>query len=93
MSAKRARITHPFLPISGKEIDVIGRASHWGEERVIYLDDDGCKQSISLAFTDLTLDDGFRQVANGRAAFRTCDLHALRLRLDALLAMLETRGV
>ena len=40
LSTAKARITHPFLPTSGKEIDVIGRATHWGEERVVYLDDD-----------------------------------------------------
>ena len=68
------------------EIDVIGRASHWGEERVVFLDDEGRKQSISLAFTDLSPDDEFRQVANGRAAFRASDLLALRLHLDALLS-------
>ena len=82
----RAVITHPFLPTSGTEIDVVGRATHWGEERVVYLDADGRMQSISTAFTDLCRDDEFRRIAAGRAAFRTCDLLDLWRRLDALLA-------
>lgn len=77
---------HPFLPTNGKEIDVIGRATHWGEERVVYLDDDGCKQSISTTFTDIAQEDEFRRIAAGRAAFRTCDLLELCRRLDAVLA-------
>ncbi|MGA7450799.1 MAG: DUF5372 family protein [Rhodoplanes sp.] len=79
-------MTHPFLPTSGTEIDVVGRATHWGEERVVYLDADGRMQSISTAFTDLCRDDEFRRIAAGRAAFRTCDLLDLWRRLDALLA-------
>jgi hypothetical protein len=86
VSTTKAVITHPFLPISGQEIDVIGRATHRGEERVIYLDDDGRKQSISVAFTDIGPEDEFRRIAAGRAAFRTCDLVDLCRRLEAILA-------
>jgi hypothetical protein len=86
VSTTKAVITHPFLPTSGREIDVVGRATHWGEERVVYLDDDGRMQSISTAFTNLGQDDEFRRIAAGRAAFRTCDLLDLWRRFDALLA-------
>lgn len=79
-------ITHPFLPTSGREIEVIGRTSHWGEERVLYLNDSGRAQSISAAFTDICQEDEFRRVAAGRAAFRTCDLLDLCRRLDVLLS-------
>jgi Family of unknown function (DUF5372) len=79
-------ITHPFLPTSGREIDVVGRTTHWGEERVVYVDAGGRMQSISTAFTDLGQDDEFRRIAAGRASFRTCDLLDLWRRLDALLA-------
>jgi Family of unknown function (DUF5372) len=79
-------ITHPFLPTSGQQIDVVGRASHWGEERVLYLNDSGRPQSISLVFTDLCQEDEFRRIAAGRAAFRTADLLDLCRRLDVLLS-------
>jgi len=79
-------ITHPFLPTSGQQIDVIGRANHWGEERVLYLNDSGRPQSISVAFTDLCQEDEFRRIAAGRAAFRTGDLLDLCRRLDVLLS-------
>jgi len=82
----KARITHPFLPANGREIDVIGRASHWGEERIVYLDDDGRKQSIPTTFTDIAQEDEFRRIAARRAVFRTSDLLELCRRLDAVLA-------
>jgi Family of unknown function (DUF5372) len=81
----KATIVHPFLPTRGKEIQVVGRATHWGEERVVYLNDDGRQQSIPTAFTDLAQEDGFRRIAAGRAAFRTCDLLNLCRRLAVLL--------
>src|ERR1700733_12904449 len=82
----KAVITHPFLATSGQQIDVIGRAIHWGEERVVYLNDMGRQQSFSLAFTDLCQEDEFRRIAAGRAAFRTADLLDLCRRLDVLLS-------
>jgi hypothetical protein len=72
--------------MSGREIDVVGRATHWGEERVVYVDADGRMQSIATAFTDLGQEDEFRRIAAGRAAFRTRDLLELCRRVDALLA-------
>ncbi|MBV9533430.1 MAG: hypothetical protein JO283_20800, partial [Bradyrhizobium sp.] len=83
--------THPFLPTCGKEIDVIERATHWGEPRVVYLNDDGRKQSIAVAFTDIDPEDEFRQVAAGRAMFRTRDLLALSGRLEAIQALVAAK--
>jgi hypothetical protein len=77
-------ITHPFLPTAGREIEVIGRATHWSEQRVMYLDEEGRAVSVSLAFTDLAPVDEFIQVAAGRCAFRTQDLLELGRRLDVL---------
>ena len=74
------------MPTSGREIDVVGRATHWGEARLVYLNDSGRTQSIPAAFTDIAEVDEFRCVAAGRAAFRTCDLLDLCRRLDVLLA-------
>jgi hypothetical protein len=93
VSTTKARIAHPFLPTNGKEIDVIGWATHWGEERVVYLDDDGRKQSISIALTDIGQGDEFRRVAAGRAMFRTGDLLDLRARLDTIMTMLTAGSV
>ena len=79
-------ITHPFLPTSGRVIDIVGRATHWGEERVVYVNDSGRMQSISAAYTDVGQEDEFRRIAGGRAAFRTCDLMDLCRRLEILLS-------
>jgi hypothetical protein len=84
VSTTTARITHPFLPTSGREIDVFGRASHWGEERILYLNADGRPRSIATAFTDIEPEDEFRRIAAGRAMFRARDLLDLCRRLDVI---------
>jgi hypothetical protein len=77
----------------GQEIDVIERSTHWGEPRVVYLNDDGRKHSIAVDFTDIGPEDEFRQVAAGRAMFRTRDLLELSDRLAAIRAMLAAKPV
>jgi hypothetical protein len=76
------RITHPFHPLRGRELDLVSRGFHWGEDRVVYRSPDGALRTISAALTDLDPPDEFRRVAAGRAAFRTVDLVALRSLLD-----------
>ncbi len=77
-------ITHPFHPLHGDEIDVICRRRHWGEDRVVYLDESGQLRWLSAALTDIDPPDEFRRIAAGGAAFRTVDLLALWASLDAL---------
>jgi Family of unknown function (DUF5372) len=84
----KVRVIHPFHPLSGQEIDAICRRLHWGEDRVVYSDKDNRLCFISAAWTDIDLEDEFRRIAGGRAAFRTCDLLALHRLLDDLTACL-----
>ena len=73
----KVRITHPFHPDSGREFDLICRRQHWGEDRIVYVGEDGRLRTISAALTDVAAEDEFRLVAGGRAAFRTIDLMML----------------
>jgi hypothetical protein len=72
------RITHPFHPLFGQAFELVGRGQHWGADRVIYRAPDGTLPTIAAALTDVEPPDAFRQVAAGRAAFRTVDLLTLR---------------
>jgi hypothetical protein len=45
VTSSRIRITHPFHPQSGREFELVCRRRHWSEDRVPYLDDDGCARS------------------------------------------------
>jgi hypothetical protein len=76
------QITHPFHPHCGQTFELINRGQHWGEDRVIYRALDGTLPTIAAEFTDLGLQDAFRHVAAGRAAFRTVDLLGLQALLD-----------
>ncbi|MGA8897987.1 DUF5372 family protein [Bradyrhizobium sp.] len=81
---RKVHITHPFHPHCGRQFELISRQRHWGEDRVVYSDDDGRLRTISAAFTDVIPLDEFRFVAGGRAAFRTVDLMTLCELLDRL---------
>jgi hypothetical protein len=86
------RITHPFHPHNGREIELIYRRHHWGEHRVVYMDEKGRLCSIADAWTDIEPVDPFRRIAAGSAAFRTVDLLALCDVLDRLAARQEPGG-
>jgi len=80
----KVRITHPFHPQCGHELEVVCRRLHWGEDRIVYVRPNGALRSIATHLTDLVPQDEFRRVAGGSAAFSTVDLLALCSLLDRL---------
>ena len=84
MTGLRVRITHPFHPQSGHELEVVCRSLHWGEDRIVYAGPNGALRSIATHLTDLVPHDEFQRVAGGSAAFRTVDLFALCSLLDRI---------
>jgi hypothetical protein len=68
------RITHPFHPDSGREIEVVTRRPHWGEDRVFYRSAHGHVASLPARWTSLVPDDPVLTLTDGRARFRTDDL-------------------
>ena len=79
------RITHPFHPLFGREIDFVDRQQRWGEDRVLYRDPDGYLLSLPARWTSVEAEDPFAVVAAGRSHFRAADL----IDLTALLATLR----
>ena len=79
------RITHPFHPLCGHEIDVVARRFQWGEDRVFYRDPQGHRTSLPARWTSLTPADAYITVGAGRSRFRVQDL----IDLAALLAGLR----
>ena len=67
------RITHPFHPAVGQEIDVVFRRG-WGEDRVFYRDRQGQLASLPARWTSAVAEDPFVTVAGGRSRFRVDDL-------------------
>jgi hypothetical protein len=80
----KVRITHPFHPQAGHELEVVCRHKHWGEDLIVYVSPDGTLRFIATHLTDLEPLDEFLRVGGTSAAFRTGDLLALRDLLDRL---------
>ena len=78
------RITHPFHPQCGHELEVVCRRRDWGEDRIVYSGPSLALRSIAADLTDAVPQDEFRRVADGRAAFGAVELIALRSLLDRL---------
>jgi hypothetical protein len=68
------RITHPFHPLLGLEINFVERRHNWGEDRVFYRDHHGHLASVPARWTSVEAEDPFVVVAAGRSRFRVADL-------------------
>ena len=68
------RITHPFHPRFGHEVDFVFHRHSWGEDRVYFREADGHLASLPARWTNVVPEDPFVVVAAGRAHFRLEDL-------------------
>ena len=51
------RITDPFHPQFGQEIDVVVRRPNWGEDRIFYHDRQGHLASLPARWTSVVAED------------------------------------
>jgi hypothetical protein len=79
------RITHPFHPLFGREIDFVNRQQRWGDDWVVYRDPDGYLLWLPARWTNVEAEDAFVIVSAGRSHFRAADL----IDLAALIATLR----
>jgi hypothetical protein len=80
------RITHPFHPDSGREIEFLGRRAQWGEDRVFYRSAEGHRASLPARWTSLVPVDPVVLLSSGRTRFRVDDL----IELVALVSRLRS---
>jgi hypothetical protein len=78
------RITHPFHPLDGQEIDFVVRRVQWGEERVFYRDRQGRVVSLPACWTSLAPEDPVVTAGAGRSPFRVQDLIDLAILIRGL---------
>lgn len=71
---KTFKIIHQFIPQYGQEYEFIDRRLNWGEDRVVYFDEDGNVATILTSWTDVLELDKFVLQSNGRSNFRYEDL-------------------
>lgn len=75
----RVRVTHPFHPWAGRELEFVKRRNNWRADRVYVREETGALVSLPAEWTDLVPEDPFVVVAAGRVPFH----------LDGLLALSE----
>ena len=78
------KITHPFHPLNGKELELVTYRQNWGEDRVYFYSEKNELVSVPARWTDVLAPDPFVSVASGRALFRTDELKRLVAMLNEL---------
>jgi Family of unknown function (DUF5372) len=79
---RTVRVTHPFHPWSGREFVFVAARRAWGEDRVLFLDEEDVQRSLPRGWTDAGDVDAFVVLAAGRCALRVEDLLGLAALLD-----------
>ena len=76
-------MVHPFHPLAGRELELVGYGQAWGEDRVFYRTPAGDHvATMPASWTDLAPADAFVSIAAGRSLFRPEDLLQLATLLD-----------
>ena len=87
------RITHPFHPLFGREIDYVSRQQRWGEDFVVYRDPDGYLLWLPARWTSVEAEDPFVVISAGQSHFRVTDLKDLAALIETLGAGKGSDGV
>jgi hypothetical protein len=82
----RVRVTHPFHPWAGRELEFVKRRNDWRADRVYVRDDADGLVSLPAEWTDAVPEDPFVVVAGGRAPFHLEGLLALAELVVSLVA-------
>jgi hypothetical protein len=67
------------------------RKQNWGEDRVMFFDEDGHLRSLLAAWTNIDEPDAFTRAAAGRSWLRADDLARLRALVDEVRGPLPRR--
>jgi hypothetical protein len=78
------RITHPFHPLTGQDLELITRRSIFGRDRIYYYDAERRLRCVPIAWTSLAPPDSFVEASAGRALFRPADLLGLVQEIEGL---------
>jgi hypothetical protein len=68
------RVTHPFHPLAGQELEFVKRRKNWRADRVYVFDAAGELVSLPAEWTDVVAADPFVVVAAGRSPFHIAGL-------------------
>ena len=68
------RVTHPFHPLAGQELELVKRRKNWQLDRVYFYDEGGELVCLPAEWTDAVGPDPFVVVAAGRSPFHVAGL-------------------
>ena len=74
---QRIRVTHPFHPLAGQELEFVKRRKNWQADRVYVLDAAGELVSLPAEWTDVVAPDPFVVMSAGRSPFHISGLVTL----------------
>jgi len=86
------RITHPFHPLFGQEIECVERRIGWGDDLVFYRDHLGYVTALPTRWSSVETEDPFLLVSAGRSHFRVTDLIDLASLIVDIRSALNTLG-
>jgi hypothetical protein len=90
------RLTHPFHPLFGQDLEFVKRRRNWRADRVYVFDPHGLLLSLPVEWTDVAGEDPFVLVAAGRSPFHPAgllELADLVARLRAVRSLDDTAAV
>ena len=67
-------VTHPFHPLHGQQIELLGVRHNSNDSYLFFLGADGNSRSIPASYTNVQSPDPLTTFAGGRAFFRATDL-------------------
>lgn len=73
-SRKTFKIIHPFIPQYKNEYEFIDRRLSWGEDRVVYFDENSHAATVFTSWTNVIEPDTFVMQSAGRCNFKYSDL-------------------
>jgi hypothetical protein len=86
------RITHPFHPHFGQEIDCVERRIGWGDDLLFYRDRLGYVTALPTRWTSVEPEDPFLVVSSGRSHFRVTDLIDLASLITEIQSAIQSLG-
>jgi hypothetical protein len=86
------RVTHPFHPLFGQEIDIVMRRRQWSDDLLFYRDRRGYLTALPTHWTSMGDEDPFLIVSAGRSQFRVTDLIDLAALITELQSPMQARG-
>ena len=83
------RVTHPFHPLAGRDLEFVKRRKNWQADRVYVFDPAGKLVSLPAEWTDAVTPDPFVVMSAGRSPFHVSSLVALA---DLVLQLTSDRS-